>query len=177
MPGSEWACPCVWAISWGLTCYVPLSSSDGYTTDDIEFYWQGGSNAGSVTGVENIELPQFSIIDYQTLSKKAVFATGKRVIQCQFNPFDLWILVEKYWGVGIPGKLNNNIHFHSTNLIHVIPITLWVCGKLLSLKISISWRCYILSQFKWEHPPSFLWGRVVAQAQVIVTFLLTLLKT
>ncbi|KAF0044751.1 hypothetical protein F2P81_003909, partial [Scophthalmus maximus] len=49
---------------------------DGYTTDDIEFYWQGGSNAGSVTGVENIELPQFSIIDYQTLSKKAVFATG-----------------------------------------------------------------------------------------------------
>lgn len=49
---------------------------DGYTTDDIEFYWQGGSDRGSVTGVENIELPQFSIIDYQTLSKKAVFATG-----------------------------------------------------------------------------------------------------
>jgi len=47
--------------------------SDGYTTDDIEFYWQGGS---SVTGVDNIELPQFSIIDYKTLSKKAVFATG-----------------------------------------------------------------------------------------------------
>lgn len=50
--------------------------TDGYTTDDIEFYWQGGSDRGSVTGVENIELPQFSIIDYQTLSKKAVFATG-----------------------------------------------------------------------------------------------------
>ncbi|XP_010792427.1 gamma-aminobutyric acid receptor subunit beta-1-like [Notothenia coriiceps] len=49
---------------------------DGYTTDDIEFYWQGGPNIGSVTGVENIELPQFDIIDYQTQSKKAVFATG-----------------------------------------------------------------------------------------------------
>ncbi|XP_032403613.1 gamma-aminobutyric acid receptor subunit beta-1 [Xiphophorus hellerii] len=56
-------------------CTLEIESY-GYTTDDIEFYWQGGSNAGSVTGVENIELPQFSIIDYQTLSKKAVFATG-----------------------------------------------------------------------------------------------------
>lgn len=79
-------------FSWGLSCCVLLPLSDGYTTDDIEFYWQGGSNGGSVTGVENIELPQFSIIDYQTLSKKAVFATGNRVIQGQFNPFDLWIL-------------------------------------------------------------------------------------
>uniref|UniRef100_A0A3P9J1F9 Gamma-aminobutyric acid type A receptor beta1 subunit n=1 Tax=Oryzias latipes TaxID=8090 RepID=A0A3P9J1F9_ORYLA len=56
-------------------CTLEIESY-GYTTDDIEFYWQGGSNAGSVTGVENIELPQFSIIDYQTLSTKAVFATG-----------------------------------------------------------------------------------------------------
>ncbi|XP_075964669.1 gamma-aminobutyric acid receptor subunit beta-1 isoform X3 [Anarhichas minor] len=56
-------------------CTLEIESY-GYTTDDIEFYWQGGSNAGSVTGVENIELPQFSIMDYQTQSKKAVFATG-----------------------------------------------------------------------------------------------------
>ncbi|KAJ0008996.1 hypothetical protein NQD34_016411 [Periophthalmus magnuspinnatus] len=56
-------------------CTLEIESY-GYTTDDIEFYWQGGANAGSVTGVENIELPQFSIIDYQTLSTKAVFATG-----------------------------------------------------------------------------------------------------
>ncbi|XP_053290465.1 gamma-aminobutyric acid receptor subunit beta-1 isoform X3 [Pleuronectes platessa] len=56
-------------------CTLEIESY-GYTTDDIEFYWQGGTTAGSVTGVENIELPQFSIIDYQTLSKKAVFATG-----------------------------------------------------------------------------------------------------
>ncbi|XP_061600066.1 gamma-aminobutyric acid receptor subunit beta-1 isoform X2 [Cololabis saira] len=55
-------------------CTLEIESY-GYTTDDIEFYWQGGSES-SVTGVENIELPQFSIIDYQTLSKKAVFATG-----------------------------------------------------------------------------------------------------
>ncbi|KAL4641870.1 gamma-aminobutyric acid receptor subunit beta-1-like isoform X2 [Arapaima gigas] len=53
-------------------CTLEIESY-GYTTDDIEFYWQGGN---SVTGVDNIELPQFSIIDYKTLSKKVVFATG-----------------------------------------------------------------------------------------------------
>ncbi|KAF7710616.1 gamma-aminobutyric acid receptor subunit beta-1 isoform X1 [Silurus meridionalis] len=53
-------------------CTLEIESY-GYTTDDIEFYWQEGS---SVTGVDNIELPQFSIIDYKTLSKKVVFATG-----------------------------------------------------------------------------------------------------
>ncbi|XP_023694468.1 gamma-aminobutyric acid receptor subunit beta-1 isoform X2 [Paramormyrops kingsleyae] len=53
-------------------CTLEIESY-GYTTDDIEFYWQGGS---SVTGVDSIELPQFSIINYRTLSKKVVFATG-----------------------------------------------------------------------------------------------------
>ncbi|KAG7461630.1 hypothetical protein MATL_G00193200 [Megalops atlanticus] len=53
-------------------CTLEIESY-GYTTDDIEFYWQAGS---AVTGVDNIELPQFSIIDYKTLSKKAVFTTG-----------------------------------------------------------------------------------------------------
>ncbi|XP_035275515.1 gamma-aminobutyric acid receptor subunit beta-1 isoform X1 [Anguilla rostrata] len=53
-------------------CTLEIESY-GYTTDDIEFYWQGGS---SVTGVDNIELPQFSIMNYRTLSKNVVFATG-----------------------------------------------------------------------------------------------------
>lgn len=48
--------------------------ADGYTTDDIEFYWRGGDNA--VTGVERIELPQFSIVEYRLVSKNVVFATG-----------------------------------------------------------------------------------------------------
>ncbi|KAI1241721.1 hypothetical protein IHE44_0005210 [Lamprotornis superbus] len=39
------------------------NTGDGYTTDDIEFYWRGGDNA--VTGVERIELPQFSIVEYR----------------------------------------------------------------------------------------------------------------
>ncbi|KAF7206301.1 transcript variant X2 [Nothobranchius furzeri] len=47
---------------------------DGYTTDDIEFYWRGGKNA--VTGVDKIELPQFSIVDHKLISKNVVFSTG-----------------------------------------------------------------------------------------------------
>lgn len=68
-----------------LSCNIfSLSLSDGYTTDDIEFYWQEGS---SVTGVDNIELPQFSIIDYKTLSKKVVFATGTSHLLTTLNFF------------------------------------------------------------------------------------------
>lgn len=50
-------------------------STDGYTTDDIEFYWRGENSA--VTGVERIELPQFSIVDYKLIAKKVVFSTGE----------------------------------------------------------------------------------------------------
>lgn len=49
--------------------------TDGYTTDDIEFYWKGGETA--VTGVTRIELPQFSIVDYKLVSRNVVFSTGE----------------------------------------------------------------------------------------------------
>lgn len=51
------------------------SLADGYTTDDIVFFWQGGNNA--VTGVDRLELPQFSIMELRLVSKEVVFATGK----------------------------------------------------------------------------------------------------
>ncbi|KAK1175572.1 gamma-aminobutyric acid receptor subunit beta-1-like [Acipenser oxyrinchus oxyrinchus] len=54
-------------------CTLEIESY-GYTTDDIEFYWKGGETA--VTGVTNIELPQFSIMDYKMLSTKVKFTTG-----------------------------------------------------------------------------------------------------
>ncbi|XP_078075603.1 gamma-aminobutyric acid receptor subunit beta-1-like isoform X2 [Mustelus asterias] len=54
-------------------CTLEIESY-GYTTDDIEFQWTGGNYA--VTGVEKIELPQFSIVEYKMVSKRAVFATG-----------------------------------------------------------------------------------------------------
>ncbi|KAM4699071.1 gamma-aminobutyric acid receptor subunit beta-3 isoform 1-T1 [Discoglossus pictus] len=54
-------------------CTLEIESY-GYTTDDIKFYWRGGETA--VTGVERIELPQFSIVDYKLVSRNVVFATG-----------------------------------------------------------------------------------------------------
>ncbi|XP_062856598.1 gamma-aminobutyric acid receptor subunit beta-2a isoform X2 [Trichomycterus rosablanca] len=54
-------------------CTLEIESY-GYTTDDINFYWRGGD--GAVSGVERIELPQFSIVDYKLISKNVVFSTG-----------------------------------------------------------------------------------------------------
>ncbi|KAI5612732.1 gamma-aminobutyric acid receptor subunit beta-2 precursor, partial [Silurus asotus] len=54
-------------------CTLEIESY-GYTTDDIEFYWRGDNIA--VSGVERIELPQFSIVDYNLIAKKVVFSTG-----------------------------------------------------------------------------------------------------
>lgn len=63
-------------MMWEVMCILTLCSCfiDGYTTDDIEFYWRGGDNA--VTGVTKIELPQFSIVDYKLITKNVVFSTG-----------------------------------------------------------------------------------------------------
>lgn len=64
-------------------------SADGYTTDDIEFYWRGGD--GAVSGVDKIELPQFSIVDYKLISKNVVFSTGLQESPC---PCSMYTFVE-----------------------------------------------------------------------------------
>lgn len=66
---------CVFAL---LFFFPPCA--DGYTTDDIEFYWRGGEAA--VTGVTRIELPQFSIVDYKLVSRNVVFSTGNSLVLC-----------------------------------------------------------------------------------------------
>lgn len=68
------ACVCVCAS------VFPPPYADGYTTDDIEFYWRGGEAA--VTGVTRIELPQFSIVDYKLVSRNVVFSTGNSLVLC-----------------------------------------------------------------------------------------------
>ncbi|XP_075429200.1 gamma-aminobutyric acid receptor subunit beta-4-like isoform X2 [Ascaphus truei] len=55
-------------------CTLEIESY-GYTTDDIEFFWQGGEEV-AVTGVSALELPQFTIIETRLVSKKVVFTTG-----------------------------------------------------------------------------------------------------
>lgn len=61
-----------------LLCPCFCLLADGYTTDDIEFYWRGGDKA--VTGVERIELPQFSIVEHRLVSRNVVLATGESCV-------------------------------------------------------------------------------------------------
>lgn len=56
--------------------------TDGYTTDDIVFFWQGGDTA--VTGVDKLELPQFSIVGIRLVSREVRFTTGETVEGYQF---------------------------------------------------------------------------------------------
>lgn len=51
------------------------TSADGYTVDDIVFFWQGNDSA--VTGMEVLELPQFTIIEQRLVSREVVFTTGE----------------------------------------------------------------------------------------------------
>lgn len=67
-------------VSSGAACElsspcVLLPSADGYTVDDIVFFWQGNDSA--VTGMEVLELPQFTIIEQRLVSREVVFTTGE----------------------------------------------------------------------------------------------------
>uniref|UniRef100_A0A3Q2YH34 Gamma-aminobutyric acid type A receptor subunit beta4 n=1 Tax=Hippocampus comes TaxID=109280 RepID=A0A3Q2YH34_HIPCM len=55
----------------------------GYTTDDIVFFWQGGDSA--VTGVDKLELPQFSIVDIRLVSKEVRFTTSYPRLSLSFR--------------------------------------------------------------------------------------------
>ncbi|XP_063040793.1 gamma-aminobutyric acid receptor subunit beta-4 isoform X2 [Engraulis encrasicolus] len=55
-------------------CTLEIESY-GYTTDDIVFFWQGEGNS-AVTGVDKLELPQFSIMDLGLVSREVKFTTG-----------------------------------------------------------------------------------------------------
>lgn len=62
-----------WYTMWTFIRLFTISA-DGYTTDDIVFFWQGGDNA--VTGVDKLELPQFSIVELRLVSREVRFTTG-----------------------------------------------------------------------------------------------------
>lgn len=48
-------------------------ATDGYTTDDIQF---DIDEATSVTGVETLKFPQFTVVDHNLLIRYIKFATG-----------------------------------------------------------------------------------------------------
>ncbi|XP_072170764.1 gamma-aminobutyric acid receptor subunit beta-3-like [Diadema setosum] len=54
-------------------CTLEIESY-GYTTTDVNFVWQYGDD--SLEGVENIEMAQFTLVDYKLVVKMQNFSTG-----------------------------------------------------------------------------------------------------
>lgn len=52
-----------------MRCFL----SDGYTVSDVVMYWRDEP----VVGVEDAELPQFTIVGWETNERKIKLATGK----------------------------------------------------------------------------------------------------
>lgn len=50
--------------------------SDGYDMADLYLHWRSGHH--SVHGIQDIELPQFSIVEYRTVEKIESLLTGAR---------------------------------------------------------------------------------------------------
>lgn len=62
------------SINLPIYIYISAFFTDGYTTDDIVFFWQGDN---AVTGVDKLELPQFSIMELRLVSREVKFTTGE----------------------------------------------------------------------------------------------------
>ena len=56
-------------LIWDIYDYL-----DGYPMEDVEMRWRVGKN--SIVGINNIDLPQFSLVHYDTLSTIQVLASG-----------------------------------------------------------------------------------------------------
>jgi len=50
---------------------------DGYPIQDVMMHWRGDSLTEAVHGVEFIEIPQFSLVEYRAISTIEKLATGQ----------------------------------------------------------------------------------------------------
>lgn len=51
-------------------CHVSIV--DGYAMSDVELYWR----TESVQNVDNVELPQFDVVEYRAINKIESLLTG-----------------------------------------------------------------------------------------------------
>ena len=63
-----------------LNAQLKLLLADGYTVSDVVMYWR----EEPVVGVEDAELPQFTIVGYETNERKIKLATGNLGNRCLF---------------------------------------------------------------------------------------------
>ena len=50
---------------------------DGYPMQDVVMEWKGDSMTEAVHGVDYIEIPQFTLVQYRTISTVETLATGQ----------------------------------------------------------------------------------------------------
>jgi len=61
-----------------------MVSVDGYPMQDVVMQWKGDSMLEAVHGVELIEIPQFTLVQYRTISTVEILATGPSLFLSQF---------------------------------------------------------------------------------------------
>jgi len=59
-----------------LMMMLMLLFVDGYPMQDVVMQWRGDSLTEAVHGVEFIEIPQFTLVQYRTISTVETLATG-----------------------------------------------------------------------------------------------------
>ena len=52
--------------------------ADGYPMQDVIMKWKGGTPSQAVHGVENVEIPQFTIMEHRIISTVETLATGTK---------------------------------------------------------------------------------------------------
>ena len=52
--------------------------ADGYPMQDVIMKWKGGMPSQAVHGVENVEIPQFTIMEHRIISTVETLATGTK---------------------------------------------------------------------------------------------------
>ena len=55
--------------------------ADGYPMQDVIMKWKGGTPSQAVHGVENVEIPQFTIMEHRIISTVETLATGMKYYQ------------------------------------------------------------------------------------------------
>ena len=60
--------------------YRIVLCSDGYPMQDVVMQWKGGSSLEAVHGVENVEIPQFTLVKHRIISTVETLATGRLIL-------------------------------------------------------------------------------------------------
>lgn len=69
---------CVSGCSFVTPCALESLFAGGYNINDVMFYWTRGNE--SVSGLDTLQLAQYTVEDHYTSVSEAVYETGK--IQC-----------------------------------------------------------------------------------------------